>query len=300
MKEDIIIENVEDQQPEVNIVTTEEQSTAQSNITDETQNEQLDFAELLERKKTNYSRNFNVTLSTLIAASAHFGERKNLLHPKMRDYIQRQDGNLLTYANYTKYVIALDVTLQKLKAAYTLIKNITQKRGKILFVYTQQSEEMAQTIKNYAKLCEGYYITNRWPPGLLTNFITVHRTLKQARNQQRTLSRTMEDEENRMSKKDMSVMQRKINRVMKNLEGLMKMSELPQVIVVIGKETIALKEAKKLNIPVIGLVDLNVDPSLLTCVVPIKDNASSSIAVAMDCFADAVLGANNKVDTPAK
>ena len=253
--------------------------------------EDTSFGERMKSESTR--RSFDLTIDKLIAVGAQFGQRRSLTHPRMYEYIhQKGDGSNVqfTYASDGKLIIDLDITLQRLKNAYTALESNAQKGGKILFVCTKKT--IAPIVEESAKACGAFFVTHRWAPGILTNFLTLNKNLKTLYYLKKA---GFDDSAQYRTKKERISAQRKAETLEKEIGGLNGMKELPGTIIVVGKENIATKEAKKLGLTVVGIIDTNIDPTNVDHVIPCNDDTASVISLVLGSFKDAILNGNDQV-----
>lgn len=220
-----------------------------------------------------------VSMKTLLEAGVHFGHQTRRWNPKMSPYIFGKRNGI--------YIIDLQKTLELFKIAAKYIRDISSEGWKILFVGTKR--QAADIIKQEAERCGMYYVNNRWLGGLLTNFNVIKKTIERLRE----IEKIFEDEETlkHYTKKERIKLQREKQKLEKNLKGIKDMDEIPDALFVIDpeKEANAVKEAKKLGIPVIAVVDTNCDPDMVDVIIPGNDDAIRAIKLFVAAIADAVL-----------
>ena len=225
-----------------------------------------------------------VNLETLLAAGAHFGHLTRRWNPKMREYIFMERNGI--------HIIDLKKTQSKIEAAFDAIKNIVEDGEDVLFVGTKKQAK--EIIKAEAKRCGMFYITDRWLGGTLTNFGTIKKSIKHMKNLEKmSTDGTFE----KITKKEALTIEREKDKMKKVLDGIEEMKRLPGAIFIIDtkKEQIAVKEAKKLNIPIIAIVDTNSDPTIIDYPIPANDDAAKSISVISRLIADGVLEGAQKL-----
>lgn len=220
-----------------------------------------------------------VSMKTLLEAGVHFGHQTRRWNPKMSPYIFGKRNGI--------YIIDLQKTLELFKIAAKYIRAISSEGWKILFVGTKR--QAADIIKEEAERCGMYYVNNRWLGGLLTNFNVIKKTIERLRE----IEKIFEDEDTlkHYTKKERIKLQREKQKLEKNLKGIKDMDEIPDALFVIDpeKEANAVKEAKKLGIPVIAVVDTNCDPDMVDVIIPGNDDAIRAIKLFVAAIADAVL-----------
>ncbi len=205
-------------------------------------------------------------IKKLLESGVHFGHQTKRWNPKMKKYIFGQRSGI--------YIIDLEKTAQCVGNAQEFVKNLASKGGKILFVGTKKQAQMI--VEEEAKKCEMYYVQNRWLGGLLTNFDTVKKSI------QRLKSIEKMNEEGiwkNLKKKEIARLTKEKEKLDRDLGGIRDMGSLPQAIFVVDpkKEEIAVREANKLNIPIVAIVDTNCDPEFIDHPVPGNDDALKSI-----------------------
>ena len=223
-----------------------------------------------------------VSMSYLLEAGVHFGHQTKRWNPKMKEYI----FILLYYI----YIIDLEKTQKLLEEAYNEIKTIASNGGKFLFVGTKkQSGEVAV---EEALRSGSYYVTERWLGGTLTNFRTIRRRVKRLEDIEKMESDGTFDA---LPKKEVIKIKKEYDKLNTLLCGIREMTKLPQALIIVDprKEYNAIKEARKLHIPVFGVVDTNGDPDLVDYVIPGNDDAVRSIKVLLGVLTNAICEANN-------
>ena len=223
-----------------------------------------------------------VSMSYLLEAGVHFGHQTKRWNPKMKEYIFNSRDDI--------YIIDLEKTQKLLEEAYNEIKTIASNGGKFLFVGTKkQSGEVAV---EEALRSGSYYVTERWLGGTLTNFRTIRRRVKRLEDIEKMESDGTFDA---LPKKEVIKIKKEYDKLNTLLCGIREMTKLPQALIIVDprKEYNAIKEARKLNIPVFGVVDTNGDPDLVDYVIPGNDDAVRSIKVLLGVLTNAICEANN-------
>lgn len=208
----------------------------------------------------------SVTMKQLLEAGVHFGHQSRRWNPKMKPYIYTERNGI--------YIIDLKKTLRLLRDAMRFIRDSVAEGQTVLFVGTKKQAK--DIVRESADGCEMHYVNNRWLGGLLTNFPTVRRSVVRLIE----LERMHEDGSiNQYVKKEQAAMGREMEALRKNLNGIKKMTKLPDVLFIIDpfKEQIAVKEARTLGIPIVSVVDTNCDPDDVDWVIPGNDDAIRSI-----------------------
>ncbi|WP_125257326.1 30S ribosomal protein S2 [Brevundimonas fluminis] len=217
------------------------------------------------------------SMRTLLEAGAHFGHQTHRWNPKMERYIFGSRSNI--------HIIDLSQSIPLLHQALVAVRDVAAKGGRVLFVGTkrQASEPIAEAAKRSAQ----YYMNNRWLGGTLTNWKTVSGSIARLRE----LDSLLESGGEGRVKKELLTLQRERDKLELSLGGIKDMGGLPDIMFVIdtNKEAIAIQEARKLNIPVIAILDTNCDPDGITYPIPGNDDAARAIQTYCDLIADAVL-----------
>ncbi|MBN2453831.1 MAG: 30S ribosomal protein S2 [Candidatus Omnitrophica bacterium] len=217
-------------------------------------------------------------MRSLLEAGVHFGHETKRWNPKMKKYIFGSKNGI--------YIIDLEKTQASILKACEFLKKVASSGGYILFVGTKKQ---AQEIVKAEALRSGmFYVNQRWLGGMLTNFQTIKKSIKRLNE----IERMKEDGTMaKLSKKEVSALNRELFKLNKNLEGIRHMDKLPKAVFVVDakKEEIAVKEANTLKIPVVALVDTNSDPDRIEYVVPGNDDAIRSIKLIANTLADSVL-----------
>jgi small subunit ribosomal protein S2 len=220
----------------------------------------------------------NVTMKELLEAGVHFGHETKRWDPKMKPYIFGARNGI--------YIIDLQKTVQLFKEAYQFVRDIIAKGEYILFVGTKKQAQ--ETIYEQATRCNMFYVNHRWLGGMLTNFQTIKRSIDRLNKLE-----AMKNEEiyNLLPKKEVMELEKERSRLEKSLGGIKNMDRLPGAIFVIDpkKERIAVKEARKIGIPSIGIVDTNCNPEELDYIIPGNDDAIRAIHLFASKIADAVI-----------
>ena len=226
-----------------------------------------------------------VSMRQLLECGVHFGHQTKRWNPKMKRYIFTARNGI--------HVIDLQQTLNLVKEAYSIIKNTVEKRGTILFVGTKKQAQEA--IKDEAERCDMPYINHRWLGGTLTNFSTIRRSI----NKLKEFEQMKEDGTlDILSNKEVSRKTKSYNKLSYNLNGIKNMIQTPSLLFVVDtkKEQLAIDEAKKLGIPIVGIVDTNANPVDITYPIPANDDAIRAVKLICSIIADATLkGLENQI-----
>ena len=224
-----------------------------------------------------------VELEALLQAGAHFGHLTRRWNPKMKPYIFMEKNGI--------HIIDLKKSQELLESAANAVSNIVAEGKKPLFVGTKQQAK--DVVREEANRCNSFYATERWLGGMLTNFTTIRKSVKRLTNIEK-----MENDGTfeKITKKERLFLTREKDKLQDVLSGVVEMSRLPGFLFVVDvkKEAIAVKEAKRLGIPVVAIVDTNTDPEPIDYPVPANDDALKSIQLVTKVIADAVLEGNQR------
>lgn len=219
-----------------------------------------------------------VSMKQLLEAGVHFGHQTRRWNPKMAPYIYTERNGI--------YIIDLQKTVKKLEEAYNFVRDISANGGNVLFVGTKKQAQDA--IKEEAARCGGYYVNARWLGGMLTNF----RTMRTRIDRLAQLRKMEEDGTFAMlPKKEVIKHQGEIEKLEKYLGGVKEMKKLPAALFIVDprKERNAIAEARKLNIPIVAIVDTNCDPDEIDYVIPGNDDAIRAIRLIAATMANAAI-----------
>ncbi len=221
-----------------------------------------------------------ISMKQLLEAGVHFGHQTRRWNPKMKKFIFVERNGI--------YIIDLQKTVKKLEEAYDFMRQVGQDGGKVLFVGTKKQAQEA--IKEEAERSGNYYINQRWLGGTLTNFGTIQKRVKRMKDIEK-----MEEDGTFavLPKKEVIQLKKEHERLVKFLGGIRDMKAVPDVMFVVDprKERIAVAEAIKLNIPLVGIVDTNCDPDEIDYVIPANDDAIRAVKLLTAKMADALLEA---------
>jgi len=229
-----------------------------------------------------------ITMKQLLEAGVHFGHQTRRWNPKMSTYIYMERNGI--------YIIDLQQTVKKFEEAYEFIKNVVADGKSILFVGTKKQAQ--ETIKEEAQRCEMFYVNQRWLGGMLTNYKTINQRVKRLKDLEK-----MEEEGafEVLTKKEVAKLLNERERLERFLGGIKNMNKLPGAVFVVDprKERIAVAEARKLNIPVVAIVDTNCDPDEVDYVIPGNDDAIRAVKLISSKIADAALEGKQGVQVTA-
>lgn len=224
-----------------------------------------------------------VTIKDLLEAGAHFGHQTRRWNPKMQRYIFGERNKI--------HIIDLAKTLKQLKNAMAFAAEVVEQRRSILFVGTKKAAKSC--IKEAGENTGEFYVCERWLGGILTNLTTIRQSIKKLERIEKRIAQGGEG----LTKKELSLLTKEQIKLEKNLSGIRGMRKLPGLLIVVDpmKEHIAVSEAKKLNIPVMALVDTNCDPDPIDMVIPCNDDAQRSIKLVLDALANAIITKKNEL-----
>lgn len=225
-----------------------------------------------------------VTMQDMLKAGVHFGHQTRYWNPKMGRYIYGAQNKI--------HIIDLGKTLPLFQDALNFISSIAANKGKILFVGTKYAAQ--DRVTEEATRCKMPYVNRRWLGGMLTNYKTIRQSIKRLKDLEIMFDKTSFG---KLNKKEILNLTREKNKLLNSLGGIKNMGGLPDALFVIdvGHEKIAIAEANRLGIPVIGIVDTNNDPDNVNYVVPGNDDSSRAIRFYTQCVADTILEARASV-----
>jgi small subunit ribosomal protein S2 len=220
----------------------------------------------------------DITMKALLESGVHFGHRTNRWDPRMKPYIFTERNGI--------HIIDLQQTVQMLKRAYVLVRDQVAAGGTVLFVGTKRQAQ--ETIQLEAERCGMPYVIERWLPGTLTNWMTIHQRILEL---QRLEKMRDSGEIDRLVKKEGLMIERKIKRLLVHLSGIRNMSGVPDMIFVvdISREDTAVHEANLKKLPVVAMVDTNCNPDNIDYLIPANDDAIRAIKLMAGKIADAVI-----------
>ena len=222
-----------------------------------------------------------VSMNYLLEAGVHFGHQTKRWNPKMKEYIYTSRDDI--------YIIDLQKTAAKIEEAYVALKAIAENGGKVLFVGTKKQAQEAA--KEEALRTQMYYVNERWLGGTLTNFRTIRRRVTRLDEiEKMETDGTFEA----LPKKEVIKIRKEHDKLDRYLSGIREMKKTPNALIIVDptKELSAIREAKRLNIPVFGIVDTNCDPDLVDYVIPANDDAIRSVKLILGVLNNAVAEAN--------
>jgi len=217
-------------------------------------------------------------IKQLLEAGVHFGHQTKRWNPKMKKYIFGERSGI--------YIIDLEKTEECLNKARDFLIDFTSKGEMVLFVGTKKQAQEA--IKQEATRCAMYYVDERWPGGLLTNFLTIKKSIGRLKE----IEKMKEDGTfNKLTKKEVAQLEKELAKLKKNFSGIVAMERFPKAVFIVDtkEEETAVKEARRLSIPIIALIDTNSNPDLVNFPIPGNDDAAKSIRLISSLLADAVI-----------
>ena len=222
-----------------------------------------------------------VSMSYLLEAGVHFGHQTKRWNPKMKEYIYTARDDI--------YIIDLQKTQAKIEEAYEEIKKIAENGGTFLFVGTKK--QASEAAKEEAERSKSYYVTERWLGGTLTNFLTIRKRvtrLDEIENMEKDGTFDL------LPKKEVIALRKEYEKLNKLLCGIREMNKLPQAMIIVDpkKELNAIREARKLNIPIFGIVDTNCNPDDVDYVIPGNDDAVRAVKVVLGVLGNAIAEVN--------
>ncbi len=219
-----------------------------------------------------------ISMKQLLEAGVHFGHQTRRWNPKMDKFIFTERNGI--------YIIDLQKTVKKVDEAYNYIKSVAENGGTILFVGTKKQAQ--DSVQEEAARCGMYFINQRWLGGTLTNFQTIQKRIDRLHK----LEKMAEDGTfELLPKKEVIILNKEKDRLSKFLGGISQMKKLPSALFIIDprKERIAVAEARKLGIPIVGIVDTNCDPDEIDYVIPGNDDAIRAVKLLTSKMADAIV-----------
>ncbi|EKU50473.1 30S ribosomal protein S2 [Staphylococcus massiliensis] len=219
-----------------------------------------------------------ISMKQLLEAGVHFGHQTRRWNPKMKKYIFTERNGI--------YIIDLQKTVKKVEESYNFLKQLSEDGGKVLFVGTKKQAQ--DSVKAEAERAGQFYVNQRWLGGILTNFKTISKRVKR-------ISEIEKMEEDGtfevLPKKEVVELKKEYDRLIKFLGGIRDMKSMPQALFVVDprKERNAIAEARKLRIPIVGIVDTNCDPDEIDYVIPANDDAIRAVKLLTGKMADAIL-----------
>lgn len=229
------------------------------------------------------NQSLSISVKDLLEAGAHFGHQTSRWNPKMKRFIFEERNGL--------YIIDLAKTLQQIRNAVEIVRDVVAKHKSILFVGTKKQAKAV--LRELAEQCGEFYVCERWLGGMLTNLSTIRQSVKKLDRIEKRISTGGEG----LTKKEMSLLTKDQIKLEKNLSGVRGMRKPPGLVIVVdpSKEHLAVSEANKLGIPVMGLVDTNCDPDPIEYVIACNDDALKSIKLILETLVKAIIDKKNDI-----
>lgn len=228
----------------------------------------------------------DISLAQLLEAGVHFGHKAYRWNPKMFPYIYTERNNI--------HILDLVQSAQLLKEANLYIESNAEKNKTFLFVGTKR--QASTLIAQEAKRCNSYYINHRWLGGMLTNWVTLKSSIERLKSlEQKEADKIF----SLLPKKEASLRRKELEKLRKHLDGVKNMDKLPDVAIIIDqkREITAIKECRKLGIPIISIIDSNCDPDLVDIPIPGNDDAVRSIKLILKSLTDSVIRGQSKINS---
>ena len=225
-----------------------------------------------------------VTMKSLLESGVHFGHQVKRWDPRMKRFIFAERNGI--------HIIDLQKTIQAIKDAYDVVRKVTSSGKSVLFVGTKKQAQ--QAVQKEAERCGMFYVNNRWLGGMLTNFVTIKKSLLRLKKLEKMeVDGTFEN----LTKKEIASIGKERTKLQKNLGGIKEMKELPGILFIIDTrmEAIAVAEAQRMGIPIVAVVDTNCNPDGIDYPIPGNDDAIRAITLFTQIIANAVVEADNEV-----
>ncbi len=219
----------------------------------------------------------------LLEAGVHFGHQTKRWNPKMKPYIFEKRNAI--------YIINLDETVVRLQSATDFLQSVARRGGKILFVGCKKQAQEA--VKEAAVACGQFYVNQRWLGGTLTNLATIRKSIGRLKYIEEIET---SPEYKKMGKQELAALGREGAKLRRNLEGILEMDKLPDALIIIDttREQNAVNEARRLEVPIVGIVDTNADPEIIDYPIPGNDDAIRAIRVMLQKLVDAIVSASGE------
>jgi small subunit ribosomal protein S2 len=242
--------------------------------------------EVKEIKEKEIKEDIEVTIKELLEAGAHFGHQKDRWNPKMKRFIFEERSGI--------YIIDLAKTMQQIRLAKQIVKDVVDKHRSILFVGTKKQAKVV--IKECAERCNEFYVCERWLGGTLTNLATIRQSIKTLEKIEKKIATGGEG----LTKKEVSLLAKEQVKLEKNLSGIRGMRKLPGMLIVVDPyhEHIAVAEAKRLNIPIMALVDTNCNPDPIDYIIACNDDSLKSVKLILTELTNAIENKKKEMNIP--
>jgi small subunit ribosomal protein S2 len=225
----------------------------------------------------------NELLKDMVEAGVHYGHQTRKWNPEMKPYLMKAKGGI--------FIINLEETVRQLDKAADFLSELASKDKKVLFVGCKHQAQKA--VQEAAEATDQFYVNHRWLGGMLTNLSTIRASVERLRYLENI---EKQPKFKNMSKKELAALGREREKLQRNLHGIRGMEKKPDAIVVVdtARESIAVAEARRLKVPIIGIVDTNGDPSIIDHPIPANDDSMRSIRLVLQHLVDSVLSAGKK------
>jgi small subunit ribosomal protein S2 len=219
-----------------------------------------------------------ISMKQLLEAGVHFGHQTRRWNPKMARYIFTERNGI--------YIIDLQKTVKKVDEAFNFVRNLAADGGTMLFVGTKKQAQ--ESVKEEAERCGMYFVNERWLGGMLTNFQTIQKRVDRLRELEKMETEGVFEV---LPKKEVASLRHEMDKLERFLGGIKNMKRLPSALFIVDprKERIAVAEARRLNIPIVGIVDTNCDPDEIDVVIPANDDAIRAVRLLTGRMADAII-----------
>lgn len=220
----------------------------------------------------------NELIKEMVEAGVHYGHQTRKWNPSMRPYLMRDKAGI--------YIINLEETIKCLDKASDFVSGLTSKKKKILFVGCKHQAQEA--VREAAEATDQYFVNHRWLGGTMTNLTTIRQSVERLKYLEGI---EKAPEYKAMSKKELAALGREKNKLFRNLQGIRGMESLPDALVVVdtARESIAVAEARRLNIPIVGIIDTNGDPKVIDYPIPANDDSIRSIRIILQNLVDSIV-----------
>ena len=225
----------------------------------------------------------NISIKDLLESGAHFGHQTRRWNPKMKRFIFEARNGL--------YIIDLAKTLQQIREAVEVVRDVASKHKSVMFVGTKKQAKAV--VRELAEACGEFYVCERWLGGMLTNLATIRQSVKKLEKIEKVIASGGDG----FTKKEMSLLGKDQIKLDKNLSGVRSMRKVPGLLIVVdpNREHLAVAEAKKLGIPVMALVDTNCDPDPIDHIIACNDDALKSVKLIVQTLANAIIEKKNEM-----
>ena len=227
----------------------------------------------------------NISLSQLLEAGVHFGHKSYRWNPKMFPYIYSEVNNI--------HILDLVQSATLLNEATNYLNKISREKKTVLFIGTKR--QASTIIAQEAKRCNSYYVNHRWLGGILTNWVTLKERIGRLKNLEK---QEVENTFDLLTKKEASLRRKELQKLRKHLDGIKEMEQLPDVAIIIDqkREMLAVRECRKLGIPIISILDTNCDPDLVDIPIPGNDDAVRSIKLILRTLTNSIIDGKSKLE----